>query len=271
MAVEARLRRLVQQGILKESGGQMRAAGLLSRLVKVLDVPGDEDHHHRHQNRQSHPANHRESASKATGGLTLERSLPASHLTPRGVFLHGPVGTGKTMLMDFFYDSVKAPKRRVHFHDFMQTVHKKMHEVTQAKRKEMEQQREIDEEEQRRKEKKEGEEGKEGEEKQLLTSRSEKGVDEVLSSPAGTSDEKAPSARNTNEKIERWDPIKWVGVAMSKEVKLLCFDEFQVSHPSTPWLTSYCCARRWTSPNQLFFSGAFTQHTFAMMLHSLRP
>lgn len=50
---------------------------------------------------------------------------------PRGVYLWGEVGTGKTMLMDMFYDTTNIPtnkKRRVHFHKFMlEDVHGRIH------------------------------------------------------------------------------------------------------------------------------------------------
>jgi protein AFG1 len=51
---------------------------------------------------------------------------------PRGLYLYGDVGSGKTMLMDLFHDtlpsSVKS-KTRIHFHNFMQDVHRRLHKM----------------------------------------------------------------------------------------------------------------------------------------------
>lgn len=57
------------------------------------------------------------------------RFVPQSNYSPvNGLYLYGGVGTGKTMLMDLFYDQLPSNwrRRRRHFHDFMLDVHRRL-------------------------------------------------------------------------------------------------------------------------------------------------
>ncbi|XP_043746388.1 AFG1-like ATPase isoform X4 [Cervus elaphus] len=52
---------------------------------------------------------------------------------PRGLYVYGDVGTGKTMVMDMFYAYVEMKrKKRVHFHGFMLDVHQRIHHLKQS-------------------------------------------------------------------------------------------------------------------------------------------
>lgn len=51
--------------------------------------------------------------------------------SPKGVYMWGGVGRGKTWLMDQFYDSIPfRRKTRLHFHHFMQQVHKELNKLS---------------------------------------------------------------------------------------------------------------------------------------------
>ncbi|MCX5514455.1 cell division protein ZapE [Kaistia algarum] len=69
--------------------------------------------------------------SSSLGWLFGKRDKAATDI--RGLYVHGEVGRGKTMLMDlFFANAVIEKKRRAHFNDFMADVHGRVFRVREA-------------------------------------------------------------------------------------------------------------------------------------------
>ncbi|MGE0178291.1 MAG: cell division protein ZapE [Sphingomonas sp.] len=89
---------LVAAGELRPDPDQQRAVSALDGLSRAL-------------------------AAQESGGL-FSRLFGKGDARPGGVYLHGGVGRGKSMLMDLAFHCIDhAPKRRVHFHEFMAEVH----------------------------------------------------------------------------------------------------------------------------------------------------
>ncbi len=107
MSIASAYQTLLATGQIKPDPAQSQAVEVLSRL-----------------------AAHLVSAGSAQSPGLLARLLGKRDRTPllRGLYLHGPVGRGKSMLMDLFFENVAvAAKRRVHFHAFMLEVHDRIH------------------------------------------------------------------------------------------------------------------------------------------------
>ena len=71
--------------------------------------------------------------SRKTNALGwLFASRKKDHPPVKGLYIHGGVGRGKTMLMDMFFDAVPIQrKRRAHFHEFMADVHERIYKHRQ--------------------------------------------------------------------------------------------------------------------------------------------
>ncbi|KAI0832653.1 AFG1-like ATPase [Trametes gibbosa] len=114
--------KLVESGTLRADDHQERIIGKLQRLH-------DDLLHYEPPNITHTPA------SNSLFSRLFTRQLGAAPVAapanaPQGLYLYGDVGTGKTMLMDLFYNTLPSHikrKRRVHFHAFMIDVHKRIH------------------------------------------------------------------------------------------------------------------------------------------------
>jgi cell division protein ZapE len=109
----ARYEAMVAKGRIEADPAQAALAQRLDRLARALDGyrPG----------------------RRASAFRRLIGAKPPE--PPRGLYIHGPVGRGKTLLMDLFFDAAPVEKkRRVHFHDFMADVHMRVHRWRQQRR-----------------------------------------------------------------------------------------------------------------------------------------
>lgn len=138
-------------------------------------------------------------SSRTKPAETDHRHLKIPETVPKGLYLHGDVGTGKSMLMDLFYDTLPpniTHKRRVHFHQFMIDAHKRMHAF-----------------------------------KSLTHRPSGMVMSAASAAVAAAAKVSATSKRpgSDNSSTEEVDPIPHVAREFAEEATVLCFDEFQVT------------------------------------------
>ena len=96
----------VQAGTLREDPAQRAGIKALEAVYQTL------------QKRPKHPSS------------WFRQYLLPSEPAVNGLYLWGGVGTGKTLLMDIFFQSLPAGlAKRIHFHRFMQSVHNQKHRI----------------------------------------------------------------------------------------------------------------------------------------------
>jgi cell division protein ZapE len=103
---------MVDTGALEQDAAQARAVRRLQSLQNEL-------------------ANYRRASKASSLGWLMARGPKAA--PPRGLYIWGDVGRGKTMLMDLFFETASVEKkRRAHFHEFMADVQDRLVLARQA-------------------------------------------------------------------------------------------------------------------------------------------
>ncbi|KAL3157103.1 hypothetical protein ABBQ38_001348 [Trebouxia sp. C0009 RCD-2024] len=124
VSIAPALQDLVTTGRLKQDDSQQFAAKLLNALQTAV----------------THEAQTPSPQAKSTSSAPSANQSSNSPLLqlPRGAYLWGTIGSGKTMLLDLFCSTFPRSDRqqlglcRLHFHEFMLTIHSRLHSLQES-------------------------------------------------------------------------------------------------------------------------------------------
>ncbi|PZU82870.1 MAG: cell division protein ZapE [Chelatococcus sp.] len=112
LSITARYAALVESGAIERDPAQVAVVKKLEALNEALAA--------------------RRLARKGSALGWLFGKKPETAAPPKGLYVWGSVGRGKTMLMDLFFEAAPvARKRRVHFHEFLADAHGRIHDYRQ--------------------------------------------------------------------------------------------------------------------------------------------
>ena len=118
---------------------QQRAASKMTRLQTALCEYDHNEYLHQLKSVEQYESKKQleqtihNSKEDVENEQTKEQPPPSITIpVPRGFYIHGNVGTGKSMLLNNFYNTAPAitsnKKLRIHFHSLLQEIHKRIHD-----------------------------------------------------------------------------------------------------------------------------------------------
>ncbi|XP_041832308.1 lactation elevated protein 1 homolog B isoform X2 [Melanotaenia boesemani] len=124
--------RLVQRGSLRRDAQQRLVLQRLAQLQQTLKTYSNSIYLNPPAVKSKQDKNEPQNDKKSCA-VMAEEEVPLRPPPPKGFYIYGDVGTGKTMLMDLFYSHVEnLHKKRVHFNGFMLDIHKRIHRRKQS-------------------------------------------------------------------------------------------------------------------------------------------
>lgn len=130
----------VVSGKLNYDDHQYKLVKLLQKLKLLVEESMDKDLLDANENNIHISSNNNSNLNKSNTNYINESIANTSTNTInndtfkqlKGLYIHGNVGTGKTMLMDMFYKHLNihiTKKCRIHFHEFMLDIHQRIHRL----------------------------------------------------------------------------------------------------------------------------------------------